>query len=188
MKENIQSYIDRALNGDEKAYDWLLNRYKNGIYNLIFQMIKNQEETRDLVQETFIKAFNSLDSYNCKYAFSTWLYKIAYNHSIDAIRKNKLKTLPLDRPIQLKEGTVKQQIRDESQSPEKKLLFKEKQQLLHEVIESLPERYSRPIILRHSEERSYEEISQILNIPIGTVKARIFRAREMIKKKMLEKM
>ncbi|MBN2416574.1 sigma-70 family RNA polymerase sigma factor [bacterium] len=186
MKDEIQSYIDRALNGDEQAYHWLLERYKNGIYNLIYQMIKNHEETRDLVQETFIKAFNSLDSYNDKYAFSTWLYKIAYNHSIDAIRKKKLKTLPLDRPISLKEGDVKPQIGDESQSPERNMLLKEKQQMLDNVIEWLPERYREAIILRHKEERSYEEISEILDIPIGTVKARIFRAREMIKKKMRE--
>jgi len=186
LKENIQSYITSALDGDQKAYNWLLERYKKGIYNLIYQMIRNHEETRDLVQETFIKAFASLESYNNHYAFSTWLYKIAYNHSIDSIRKKKLKTLPLDRPIKLNEGEVIPQIKDETQSPETKLLFKEKQKLLHDIIDSLPDRYSKAIKLRHLEERTYEEISKILDIPIGTVKARIFRAREMIKKRLQE--
>ncbi len=183
-KQKIQHQIDCALAGDEKAYEAILKRYRNGIYNMIFQMIKNREETEDLVQETFIKAFNSLDSYDNKYAFSTWLYKIAYNHSIDAIRKKKLKTYPLDKPIHLKEGDVHHEIRDDSQSPESSLLFSEKKRMIQETIQQLPKRYREAIILRHQQERSYEEISQILDIPLGTVKARIFRAREMLKKKL----
>jgi len=187
LEKDYQLYIDRALEGDEAAFEWLLTRYKRGIYNLIYQMIKDHEETRDLVQETFIKAFNSLSSYNRTYSFSTWLYKIAYNHCIDAIRKKKLKTLPLDRPIKLKEGEVQPQIPDESSSPEKSLIYKESREQIRAIIDSLPPGYREVIVLRHREERSYEEISQILHIPLGTVKARIFRAREMMKKKLLEK-
>lgn len=186
MKEEIQRYIKQALDGDQKAYECLLLRYKNGIYNLIFQMIKNHEETEDLVQETFIKAFNSLQSYNNSYAFSTWLYKIAYNHSIDAIRKKKLKTLPLDRPIKLKEGEVHHQIKDNALSPESSYIFSERQALIKKTIDELPDRYKRAIVLRHQEDKSYDEISKILNIPLGTVKARIFRAREMLKKRLHE--
>ena len=129
------------------------------------------------MQETFIKAFNSLKSYDDSYAFSTWLYKIAFNHSIDAIRKKKLKTLPLDRPIQLREGEVRHEIRDESQSPEIDFIFSEKKKLIQKTINALPVRYRMAIILRHQEERSYEEISQILNIPLGTVKSRVNRGR-----------
>lgn len=184
LKEEIQEYIEQALKGDQKAYERLLLRYKNGIYNLIYQMIKNHEEAEDLVQETFIKAFNSLESYNNSFAFSTWLYKIAYNHCIDAIRKKKLKTLPLDRPIQLKEGQVQHQLKDDALSPEGDYIFAEKQRLIQSSIQSLPERYRRAIVLRHQEDKSYEEISELLNIPLGTVKARIFRAREMLKKKL----
>lgn len=186
MKEQIQQYILQALDGDEKAYECLLLRYKNGIYNLIFQMIKNHEETEDLVQETFIKAFHNLQSYNNSYAFSTWLYKIAYNHSIDAIRKKKLKTLPLDRPIKLKEGEVHHQIKDNALSPEGSYIFSERKALIKKTISELPERYRQAIILRHQDDKSYEEISEILKIPLGTVKARIFRAREMLKKRLQE--
>lgn len=185
-KKNINLIIKKAIAGDQKAYEVLLKRYRNGIYNMIYQMIKNKEETEDLVQETFIKAFNSLKSYDDSYAFSTWLYKIAFNHSIDAIRKKKLKTLPLDRPILLREGEVRHEIRDDTQSPEGDVIFSEKKELIQKTIDALPERYRMAIILRHQEERSYEEISQILNIPLGTVKARIFRAREMLKKKLRE--
>jgi RNA polymerase sigma-70 factor (ECF subfamily) len=147
-------------------------------------MIKNKEETEDLVQETFIKAFHSLDTYNDQFAFSTWLYKIAFNNCIDAIRKKKLKTYSLDKPIVLREGEVQQEIKDESTSPEGDFLFVERKKMIQKSINSLPERYRVVIILRHQEDRSYEEISEILHIPLGTVKARIFRAREMLKKKL----
>ena len=183
-KKDINRIIQKALHGDETAYEALLHRYQNGIFNMVYQMIKNREEAEDLVQETFIKAFHSLSSYNDDYAFSTWLYKIAFNHCIDAIRKKKLKTLPLDKPIQLHDGEVQQEIHDDTHSPEKTLLFTEKKKRIQKSIDSLPERYRIAIVLRHQEERSYEEISEILDIPIGTVKARIFRAREMLKKKL----
>ncbi len=182
--QNIQILIQRALTGDQSAYKALLKRYQNGIHNMIYQMIKNREETEDLVQETFIKAFHSLESYNPHYAFSTWLYKIAFNNCIDAIRKKKLKTLPLDKPIPLKEGEVQQEIRDDSRCPEKDFIFSEKRDLIQNTIAALPERYRAVLIMRHQEDRSYEEISRILKIPLGTVKARIFRAREMLKKKL----
>jgi RNA polymerase sigma-70 factor (ECF subfamily) len=184
VHNHIQQLIKKALAGDQSAYDALLKRYQNGIYNMIYQMIKNREETEDLVQETFIKAFNSLESYNDQYAFSTWLYKIAFNNCIDAIRKKKLRTLPLDKPIKLKEGEVQQEIRDDSRSPEHDYLYSEKKNLIQKTIDALPERYRIVLILRHQEDRSYEEISTILKIPLGTVKARIFRAREMLKKKL----
>lgn len=184
--EEIQKNIKRAIQGDEKAYKALLKRYERGIYNMIYQMVKNREETEDLVQETFIKAFNALDSYNDQFAFSTWLYKIAFNNCIDSIRKKKLKTYPLDKPIKTKEGQVQQEIRDDSTSPEKEILFAEKRKQINEAIGCLPERYKQVIILRHKEERSYEEISEMMKIPLGTVKARIFRAREMLKRCLQE--
>jgi RNA polymerase sigma-70 factor (ECF subfamily) len=186
LKNQINQLIQKALKGDEKAYNALLKRYQHGIYNMIYQMIKNKEETEDLVQETFIKAFHSLDSYNDQYAFSTWLYKIAFNNCIDSIRKRKLRTFSIDQTIVLKEGEVRHQIPAESPGPEGKLLFLERKKLIQKAVNSLPERYRRVIILRHQEDRSYDEISEILGIPLGTVKARIFRAREMLKKKLMK--
>jgi DNA-directed RNA polymerase specialized sigma24 family protein len=89
--------IEKAMRGDQKAYEALVARYQRGLFNMVFQMVKNREETEDLVQETFIKAFNALASYDNRFAFSTWLYKIAYNNCIDTIRKKKLRTFPLDK-------------------------------------------------------------------------------------------
>lgn len=185
---DISSHIQKALNGDEQAYQAILERYQRGIYNLIFQMVKNREETEDLVQETFIKAFRALDSYNEQYAFTTWLYKIAYNNCIDSIRKRKLKTSPLDKPIQTREGEVQQQIRDDSTSPEHHYLYAEKKKILDDCIQKLPEAYREVIMLRHQEDRSYEEIAEMVQVPLGTVKARIFRAREMLKRCLASQM
>lgn len=185
MVKDTTPLIKKAIRGDQKACEALVKRYQRGIYNMIYQMVKNREETEDLAQETFIKAFNALESYNDRYAFSTWLYKIAYNNCIDSIRRRKLKTFPLDRPIRTGEGELKQEIRDDSSSPEKDFLFSEKSKQIQQSIDALPPRYKRVIELRHRNEKSYEEIAEILNIPLGTVKARIFRAREMLKKKLM---
>jgi len=185
-KENIQKLIEEVKQGKEYAFKVLMERYQPGIYKMIYQIIKNREETEDIVQETFIKAFNSINSYNNKYAFSTWLYKIAYNHSIDTIRKRKLKTFSIDKPIKFQKGEIKQEIRDESFIPDKEIMNRESINNILKQIESLPEKYRKALVLRHQEDYSYEEISKMLSIPIGTVKARIFRAREILKKKLQE--
>ncbi|MFZ5517162.1 MAG: sigma-70 family RNA polymerase sigma factor [Candidatus Zhuqueibacterota bacterium] len=176
--------INRALKGDQQAYKQILLRYRNPLYNLLYRMVHNKMETEDLVQEAFIKAFASLASFNDEYAFSTWLYKIAINNCIDHFRKRKLKTFSLDKPISSKDGEIHREFPDAGNRPDKTLLTKEKDKLIEDAIQSLPEKYRISIILRHNEDKSYEEISQILNIPLGTVKARIFRAREMLKRQL----
>ena len=179
-----QQLIAAAIQGDQQAYTAILHRYRGSIYNLIYKMVHNRVETEDLVQEAFIKAFAALATFNDDYAFSTWLYKIAINNCIDHFRKRRLKTFSMDTPIESKDGTIKREISDSSYLPDKPLLNKEKNQLIEQAIAELPEKYRISIVLRHNEEKSYEEIAQIMNIPLGTVKARIFRAREMLKKKL----
>ncbi len=179
-----KTVIQRALEGDQKAFAEILSRYRIAIYNLIYKMVHNREETEDLVQEAFIKAFSSLATFNEEYAFSTWLYKIAINNCIDHFRKRKLKTMSMDTPIESKDGTINREFSDSSNLPDDTLLSKEKAHLIENAIQSLPEKYRISIVLRHNEDRSYEEISEILKIPLGTVKARIFRAREMLKKQL----
>jgi RNA polymerase sigma factor (sigma-70 family) len=146
--------------------------------------VHNSEEAQDLVQETFIKAFGSLKSYNPDYRFTTWLYKIAANSSIDHIRKKRINAFSLDRPIDTEEGQVGIDIADSTFNPERDLTDKQKQISIAGAIDSLPEKYRQVIIMRHQEDQSYEEIAQVLRVPVGTVKARIFRARELLKKKL----
>lgn len=180
--------IKQALGGDQHAYAAILERYKGPISSLIFRMVKNREETEDLVQEAFIKAFKSLDSFNEQYAFSTWLYKIAVNNCIDYFRKKRLRVYSLDKPMESNNGELHREFPDTSFAPDRALLSSEKSNMIQQAIDSLPEKYRLSIILRHNEEKTYEEIAQIMDIPLGTVKARIFRAREMLKKKLKDKL
>jgi len=181
--DNAQLIRD-AIAGDQKSYAEIVNRYRSQIYNLIMRMVHQRDEAEDLTQETFIKAFNALPSFNAEYAFSTWLYKIAVNNCIDHFRKKRLKTYPLDNPIQSKDGELQREFPDQSAAPDSSLMDRERQLQIKDAIDSLPEKYREAILLRHGHDRSYEEIAAELDIPIGTVKVRIFRAREMLKKKL----
>ena len=188
MKQNDSELIHKAKNGDAKAYEGLLKKYRNSVYNLVYRMVRDVEEAEDLTQEAFIKAFNSLASFNEEYAFSTWLYKIATNNCIDFFRKRKLQTYSLDKPIQYKDSEIQHEIPDPELNPEKSILARERSRVIQEAIRALPEKYYTAIVLRHNEEKSYEEIAEILNLPLGTVKARIFRAREMLNKELKERL
>jgi len=179
-----EALIKQALEGDQKAYQLLFEANKQAIYHIIVKIVRNTEEAQDLVQETFIKAFSSLTSYNPTYRFTTWLYKIAANSSIDYIRKRRIQTYSLDQPIETKDGQVSIEVPDMSYHPERDLSAKRQNISITEAIESLPEKYRDVIIKRHQEDKSYEEIAALLHVPVGTVKARIFRARELLKKKL----
>lgn len=184
VREDDQILIKKALAGNESAYRVLLNRHKEAIYRLIIKIVRNQEEARDLVQETFMKAFGSLSSYKCQYRFTTWLYKIAANSCIDFLRKRRLVSISLDQPLETKDGEVTIELADWTYNPEADLASRQKALSIDAAIESLPKKYREVILFRHKQDKSYEEIAQILNIPVGTVKARIFRARELLKKKL----
>lgn len=131
-----------------------------------------------------MKAFASLAMYRSEYRFSTWLYKIAANASIDYLRKRRIQALSLDRPLETKDGEVEFEVPDYSYHPERDLERKEQRFSIEEAIQSLPDKYREVIIYRHKDDKSYEEIADLLDIPVGTVKARIFRARELLKKKL----
>lgn len=188
MRENDSELIKKAKSGDSKAYEGLLKKYKNSVHNLVYRMVRDVQEAEDLTQEAFIKAFNSLASFNEEYAFSTWLYKIATNNCIDFFRKRKLQTYSLDKPVKYKDSEIQHEIPDPDLNPEKTILAHERSDIIQHAIETLPQKYYTAIILRHNEEKSYEEIAEILHLPLGTVKARIFRAREMLNKALKEKL
>lgn len=176
--------IEDALKGSQKAYTTLTERHKIAVYHIIYKIVKNKDTAHDLVQETFMKAFVSLASYRSEYRFSTWLYKIAANCSIDFLRKKRINALSLDQKIETKDGSVSIEVPDHSFNPEQELLRKQQRFSIDEAIETLPEKYKEVIVYRHKDDKSYEEIADLLDIPVGTVKARIFRARELLKKKL----
>ena len=182
--DSEQALVTSALEGDQKAYKALFEMYRQAIFHVTVKIVRNADEANDLVQETFIKAFGSLKTYDHNYRFSTWLYKIAANSSIDFLRKRKIDSLSLDKPIVTKDGDIQMEIPDDTYNPEQYLRNRERTVGIEDAIESLPEKYREVIVLRHKEDRSYEEIAASLKVPVGTVKARIFRARELLKKKL----
>ncbi|MDA1028121.1 MAG: sigma-70 family RNA polymerase sigma factor [Bacteroidetes bacterium] len=174
--------VELALEGDQQAYQKLMEKYTGALTRHIQKMVRRQGEVDDLVQECFIKAFSALRSYSADYAFSTWLYKIATNHTIDFLRKRKLKTVSIDAPISTKDGEVEFELPDTSYRPDRHIVEDERRMLIQAAIEHLPEKYHRVIMMRHQQEKSYEEIAQELDLPLGTVKAHIFRARALLYK------
>lgn len=179
--------IDRALAGDQSAYERLMKKYYKLVSNLIYKMIYNKDDVEDLAQEAFIKAFNSLAKFDKQFAFSTWLYKIASNNCIDYIRKRKLNTISIDKEIETSDDDFKFEIPDNDYKPDREIIESERKQVLENAINSLPEKYKTVIMLRHSEDMEYEEIAQKLNLPLGTVKAHIFRGRELLNKYLKDK-
>jgi RNA polymerase sigma-70 factor (ECF subfamily) len=184
LPERDRELIGSALAGDQDAYRALMEKHRPAIFHIIFKIVRDREATADLVQETFMKAFASLQSYRAEFKFSTWLYRIAANCAIDYLRKQRIKTLSLDAPAETVNGQIDIEVPDDSFNPEKDLMERERRISIDDAIESLPEKYRMVIIYRHKDNKSYEEISEVLNIPLGTVKARIFRARELLKKKL----
>jgi RNA polymerase sigma-70 factor (ECF subfamily) len=179
-KELIQS----ALGGDQNSYRELMNRHKSAIYHIILKIVRDGEIAADLVQETFMKAFTSLAGYRSEYRFSTWLYRIGANCAIDHLRKQRIKTLSLHAASDVREGQSEYDIPDDTHNPEQDLVNRERKISINDAIDALPDKYQIVIKYRHRDNKSYEEIADALGIPIGTVKARIFRARELLKKKL----
>ncbi|QIA07287.1 RNA polymerase sigma factor [Draconibacterium halophilum] len=171
--------VKAALAGDDKAFARLLNRYKDAIYFMLLKMVNNRSDAEDLTLEAFGKAFKSLHQYSPTYAFSTWLFKIASNNCIDFLRKKKGVHVPIENNGQDDNSeTIK--LRSKEPDPEEKLIRQQKAILLRRVVRKLKPRYQILVELRYFREFSYEEIAKELDLPLGTVKAQLFRAREML--------
>lgn len=177
---NDFNLVSRAKDGDQKAYAELMQRYKDSIYFMALKMVNNKDDAMDLTVETFAKAFENLDKYKPEYAFSTWLFRISTNNSIDFIRKKRLNVISLDTLFE-EEGDDKYlQVRAEGLNPEEISIRKQESEKLKNMVEQLPLRYRSLIVLRYYDELSYEEIAQQMDIPLGTVKAQLFRARDLM--------
>ena len=181
-KEIDYALVCRAIAGDQQAYQDLMNRYRNAVFHLMYKKLNNREDADDLTQEAFSKAFNKLHTYTPTYAFSTWLFKIANNNCIDHIRRKKIRTCSIDEPIQ---GDSKKDysdhIRADILNPEQVVMHGQKIKMVRRVIGELSVKYRLMIEMRFFEEMSYEEIATELGIPLGTVKAQLFRAKEMMR-------
>ncbi|HOI01128.1 MAG TPA: sigma-70 family RNA polymerase sigma factor [Bacteroidales bacterium] len=174
--------VQRATqHGDQAAYAELMGHYRDSLYYLLLKMTNNSMDADDLTIEAFGKAFKNLHQYTPEYAFSTWLFKIATNNCIDFIRKRKNNTYSFDRPFDDEDGLdMSHSIPSDGLDPEEHLIKEQKIKLMRQVVDRLKPHYRHLIDLRYFKEYSYEEISQELDLPLGTVKAQLFRAREFL--------
>jgi RNA polymerase sigma factor (sigma-70 family) len=172
--------VQAAVGGDQKAYAQLMDRYYETVYSTLYKMIHNKEDAHDFTIEAFGKAFNKLPNYVPRYAFSTWLFKIAINNCIDHIRRKKITTLSIDEQIEDSSSAFSAILKSSVLDPEEKFIRDQRAHLLRTVLNKLSPKYRLMIELRFYEELSYEEIASELSIPLGTVKAQLFRAKELL--------
>jgi RNA polymerase sigma-70 factor (ECF subfamily) len=173
--------VELAKAGKEAAYRELLRRYERPVFSLIFRMVRHRELAEDLSQETFVKVLNALESYRPEYKFSSWIFKIANNAAIDQLRRRELDTLSLDGAPDARTadeiGATALQASDRSESPLEELESRETGSAIERAVARLRPEYRTCILLRHVEGRSYEEIAEVMDLPLGTVKTYIHRAR-----------
>ncbi len=172
---------DAIKNKSERAYVELMDRYRDSIYFMLLKMVNSKDDADDLTIEAFGKAFRKLHQYTPNYAFSTWLFKIASNNCIDFIRKKKKNTFSLNRSMDDGEGSeMEMDIKADILNPEENYIRDQKIRLMQDVVKKLKPRYRTLVELRYFKEYSYEEIAEELDLPLGTVKAQLFRAREFL--------
>ena len=174
------SLVKLAIAGDEKAFARLLSRYKDSIYFKLLKMVNNRSDAEDLTLEAFGKAFKNIHQYSPTYAFSTWLFKIASNNCIDFLRRKKGVIISLESNNDQEVNNEQVKLKSKELNPEERLIRMQKAILLRRVVRRLKPRYQSLVELRYFREFSYEEIANELSLPLGTVKAQLFRAREML--------
>ncbi|MDX2430137.1 MAG: sigma-70 family RNA polymerase sigma factor [Bacteroides sp.] len=173
--------VEKARKGDQLAYGELLGRYRDAIYFMLLKMVNSPIDAEDLTIEAFGKAFKNIDQYTPNYAFSTWLFKIATNNCIDFIRKKRASHVSLDQTIDGEDSLIpSSMIQADTLDPELTMINKQKVKHMRNVVSKLKPRYRQLVELRYFKEYSYDEIATELDIPIGTVKAQLFRARELL--------
>ena len=178
--KNDFALVNKAKNGDQKAYADLMQRYKDSIYFMALKMVNNKDDAMDLTVETFGKAFENLEKYKPDFAFSTCLFRIATNNCIDFIRKKRISLVSIDTLGDDSNDDRPMQIKSDSLNPEEESIKKQQSRELKDIVDKLPLRYRTLIILRYFDELSYEEIAKQLDLPLGTVKAQLFRARDLL--------
>jgi RNA polymerase sigma-70 factor (ECF subfamily) len=176
--------LERCRAGDERAYRELVDRYRRQVYSLAYRMVRSAEDAEDITQETFVRVFRSLDRYDPRRPFTAWLFTIAARLCIDAIRRRKHRPIALVRRDGESDEDRIIEVEDPGPGPEDLASRAEEERRTGDLIESLPPHYRIVVIMRHQQDLSYEEIAEALRVPLGTVKARIHRARALLKQRL----
>ena len=180
-QKDYELVVKATKYNDQQAFSDLMDRYKDSIYFMLLKMVNNKDDAEYLTIEAFGKAFNSLKQYTPNYAFSTWLFKIASNNCIDFLRKKKKKIMSIDNSIENKDGDeIAIELKSDARTPEQETIRDQKIEVMRTYVKKLKPRYETLVEMRYFKEMSYEEISTELGLPLGTVKAQLFRAREFL--------
>lgn len=185
VRRDEYAIIQRCKQGDLSAFDDLVRMYEKQVYNFAYRLAGNYDDANDIAGEAFIKVFNAIETFRGDANFSTWLFRIVTNLYLDERKRSKAHmNIPLDEYIDLDESTVTRQIEDTSPSPQELLESKERADVLQSVIQQLPDYQRVMVLLFHTQGKSYEEIAEIIGLPIGTVKSRLNRARLALRDKL----
>lgn len=179
--------ITRCQRGDVEAFNLLLQRYERVVFNFAYRLAGNYDDANDVAQEAFVRAYNAIHTFRGDAAFSTWIFRITTNVFLDEKKRRKNRNYTsLDEVVELEESSVGRQIEDPAPNPEEILTANERTQLIGRAVQSLPEHQRTMVVLYHVQHKAYEEIAQIMDLPIGTVKSRLNRARLALKDKLSE--
>ena len=179
--------IAKAKQGDMLAFEELILKHEKIVYNVALRMMNHSEDAKDISQEVFLKAYKNMKNFDERSMFSTWLYRITTNTCIDEMRKRKGKqSYSLEEELENEEGSMQRQIADEGETPEESLLREERKSELLQALDTLSEEHKAAVILRDIRGLSYEEVAEIVDLPMGTVKSRISRARNQLKNEILK--
>ena len=176
-----RALVERILGGDRDRFSELVSRYEKRVINYVYRITHRYEDAHDLTQDIFVKVYLALDRYDPKYQFSTWLFRIAQNSAIDALRKKTIPEVPLMRTTDEEPGGKEREFADSGISPYRALKNKQLSAAIDKAVGKLPADYRELIQLRHFAELSYEEIASMKKLPLGTVKNKLFRARNLLK-------
>jgi RNA polymerase sigma-70 factor (ECF subfamily) len=183
--QDDKQLVGLCRRGDERAARELVERFQRPVFSIVYRMVRDRERAEDLTQETFVRTFNNLDRYDSSYKFSSWLFKIAYNLTVDHLRKKELRTISIhgspDAVTADQQEATSVTIESAEEAPDVRLESLELAGQLEDAIGQLRAEYRTAILLRHVEGRAYEEIAEIMDIPLGTVKTYIFRARRQLR-------
>ncbi|MEE8278014.1 MAG: sigma-70 family RNA polymerase sigma factor [Thermoanaerobaculia bacterium] len=179
-----QELIAAVLAGDQERFGDLVERYQGRLVNYLYRLLRNVEESQDLAQEVFFKVYQSLDRFDARYKFSTWLFRVAQNAAIDKIRKRRLQLVSMDRQGDPEGGGRTWEFPSDRPGPYRNLRNRERGEAIQEAIDHLPWEYRELIVLRHFGELSYQEIATLKSMPLGTVKNKLFRGRQMMKEEL----
>lgn len=173
--------VAAVLKGDKERFGEIVNRYQARLVNFLYRLLYDHAEAHDLAQEVFFKTYRALDRYDPQYKFSTWLFRVGQNAAIDRLRKRRLKLVSMDRPTKDAESDSTWEFPSEDRGPYGDIRNRERGRAISEAVRALPWEYRELIVMRHYGELSYNEIAEIKKLPLGTVKNKLFRARQMLK-------